>query len=451
MKLRSKINLFTTVLFICLLVIINSAIYFSFNRMMLTNDLQRVAAETAQKVKGMNNVDNTIATRDLLRAYIPVNGMLQIVLENGKQDAAITVPGQEYLLDHPIHYYKKEERKIINYDGMPHAFVSIPLIWNGNVAALQLTESLATTANNLHILKYVLIAVTIIAAIPVYVSTRLLSDVITRPILSIIKTMQEIRGSGQYKQISLPKQSKDELYQLGETFNEMIKQLKTNYEKQELFVANASHELKTPLTVIESYASLLKRRGRKNPEVFDESVAAIYSEAVSMKSLIQQLLLLAKIDEHWNVDPKLVSLADIIKESVRAFRAAYKREVNFIVKKNSTVYTDSDKLKQLFYILMDNARKYSEDVIKVKIDNINEQAVVEIIDRGIGISNEEQAKVFDRFFRVDKARSRKSGGFGLGLPLAKEIAVAIGAELHLESIEGLGTTVKIVFPMEVNM
>lgn len=107
------------------------------------------------------------------------------------------------------------------------------------------------------------------------------------------------------------------------------------------------------------------------------------------------------------------------------------------------VRTDPQKLKQLLYILLDNAHKYSEAPIQVIVRTEQGKALIEIIDRGIGIPSAEMDKVFDRLYRVDKARTRRTGGFGLGLPLAKDIAAAIGAELRLDSVEGQGTTAQV--------
>lgn len=449
MKLTSKIHLFTSVLFICLLIIVNSVIYFSFKQILLTNELDRTVMEATQKVKGFNEARESIPMRDLLRAYLPLNGMLQIVHEYEGNNIAITVPGQENLLKEPVRFYQKETRKIVRYNDIPHAFVTMPIILqNGEIANLQLTENLSTIAHHLRILKYLLMTVTLLASIPIVFSTRLLSKIITNPILSLIKTMQHIRKSGQHQRIILEKKSTDELSQLGETFNEMIGQLKENFEKQEQFVANASHELKTPLTVIEAYANLLKRRGKDNPELFDESIEAIHSEATRMKELIQQLLLLAKHDEQWNIHLTYCSLTKVVEESIRSFQAAFKRTVNLSILDEQTVETDPQKLKQLLYILIDNARKYSDDAIDVHIMASDQGPIIEIIDKGIGIPKNEQRKVFDRFYRVDEARTRKSGGFGLGLPLATEIAEAIGAQLRLFSQEGIGTTVQIIFISE---
>lgn len=448
MKLQNKINLYTTVMFICLLVLTTSAIYLSFSRMMLNSELERTVAEAKQAISGINELGATVPSKELLDAYVPVNGMLQIVKADGSKGAGAVAPGQQGLRDLPAVFYQNEQQKIIEYDGVPHAFVSIPVVLNtGEVATLQVTENLQQTDNVLKTLRAVLIAVTVMAMIPVVISSRLLGNLITRPITSMISTMRDIQGSGQFKRILLPKESKDELYQMGDTFNKMMDLLEVNYEKQGQFISNASHELKTPLTVIESYASLLKRRGKEKPELFEESVQAIHSEAIRMKELTEQLLLLAKHDEQWKIELENLQLASIVDELVRSFQEAYHRDIDFKAEDEVSVKADQQKFRQLFYILMDNARKYSEEAIEVRIKKTPQNGVVEVLDRGIGIPAADLDKIFDRFYRVDKARTRKSGGFGLGLSLAKEIAEAMGAEIQMESMEGYGTKAKILLPL----
>ncbi|MBS4219676.1 HAMP domain-containing histidine kinase [Bacillus sp. FJAT-49711] len=444
MKLHTKINLYTSVMFILLLVLINSAIYFSFNRLMLNHELERSEAEALKTVEGMNKMDSSINMRDLLRAYMPVNGMVKIVDANGKADITITDPKQKHLIEMPTSYYRQETKKIVQYKKLPHTFISTPIITkDGRIANLQMTESLDGTAHILSILRIVLITITFIATIPVLLSSRILSNFISRPILSIIETMAEIRKSGKYNRISLPKKSNDELSLMGETFNAMIDQLETNYERQEQFVMSASHELKTPLTIIESYASLLKRRGLQQPDLFHESVEAIHSEAVRMRELTQQLLLLAKHEEKWNIVMQIVQLEEVATDTIQSFGTAFGREIVLNVKERVTVYTDRQRLKHILYILMENACKYSDAPITIQINKEGDKGLIEIIDYGIGIPSSDISKVFDRFYRVDTARTRKTGGFGLGLSLAKEIADVINVQIKLLSEEGKGTTAQI--------
>jgi signal transduction histidine kinase len=200
--------------------------------------------------------------------------------------------------------------------------------------------------------------------------------------------------------------------------------------------------LKTPLTIIESYANLLKRRGLERPDLFHESVEAIHSEAIRMREMTEQLLLLANHQEQWNIEKEIVNLNEITSESVKVFQNAYHRKVE-IHSSDDTIEatTDIQKLKQLLFIFLDNARKYSDDDISVYIG----KTFIRIEDRGIGIPKAELPKVFDRFYRVDKARTRKQGGSGLGLSMAKEISDAIGVRIDIESVEGIGTKVTLFF------
>lgn len=448
MKLRNRINLYTAVMFISLFILLNGAVYYTFSHVMLESELQDTTDEARQTVEGISRTDASVPANTLLRAYMPVSGMLQIVKQNGQAAAAVTAPSQGHLSEYPAVFYEKERHEIVEYEGVRYAFVSIPVVWEGGeLASLQMTESLERAEEALAVLRAVLVVVTVIAMVPVILSSRWLSNFITQPISSMIRTMGEIQRSGQHKKIELPKKSKDELYQMADTFNHMMNLLQRNYEKQGQFISNASHELKTPLTVIESYASLLKRRGKEQPELFDESVEAIHSEAVRMKNLTEQLLQLARQEEQWNVELADVHLTPLVEKSVQAFQKAYNRGVTLQVKEDVILRTDQQKLSQLLYILMDNARKYSEASIQVVIRLQENWAVVEIIDQGIGIPADELASIFDRFYRVDKARTRKTGGFGLGLSLAKEIAEAMGADVRLESKEGEGTTAQIWLPL----
>ncbi|KAA0546322.1 HAMP domain-containing histidine kinase [Bacillus sp. BGMRC 2118] len=444
MKLGNKINLYTTVMFLCLLILLNTTIYFTFSKMMYGSELERINAEVLHAHNGISQQPVT----DILRAYMPIDGMLQVVNGNGRTIAAVVDPDQQYLREINVIFYQKQVKEIVQHNGVSHAFVAIPIIWsNGEIADLQVTRSLQQTDEMIQTLRIVLFIVTLLATIPVLISSKLLSNLITYPITSMIQTMREIRRSGQFKRLTLSKKSKDELYQMAETFNEMIDLLEVNYEKQGQFVSNASHELKTPLTVIESYASLLKRRGREKPELFEESVHAIHSEAIRMKELIEQLLLLARNHPEWNVVMEEINLTSMIAGLTRSVERSYQRKIVLHAQNDIMIQTDVQKVKQLFYILMDNARKYSDDIITVSVELNERQAIVEIKDRGIGIPSAELELVFDRFYRVDQARTRKTGGFGLGLSLARDISEAIGATLQLESTEGMGTTARIILPL----
>lgn len=445
MRLHHKINLYTVVLFIVLLIIINLIIYFLFSFLSLNSELEQTQAETVNIVQGMKGVIDTAPSDVLLRSYVPTDGMIRVVLENQKGPSPVTSSNEKELIQMEAIFYENERNEKIEYQGHSYSFVSIPLIWkDGQVANLQITKSLERVVVNLKVLQLVLLVVTLIAMIPVVISSRVLSSLITTPITSIIKTMKEIRMSGRFQRIQLDTKRHDELTEMAITFNHMMDILESNAEKQEQFVSNASHELKTPLTVIDSYASLLKRRGKSEPELFDESVDAIQSEANRMREMTERLLMLAKPDEQWLLETESINLKELVQQSIQTFEQAYERKVLLEIEEEVTIESDRQILKQILYIFLDNARKYSEGVITITIGKTDDDSFIKISDNGIGIPKEDLPKIFDRFYTVDKARSRKHGGTGLGLSLAKKLGDTIGAGIAIDSLEGKGTTVTLI-------
>lgn len=447
MKLRNKINLYTCFLFAVLLILINITIYFSSHKLILDGELNTAKKEIEKTTHDFSDAIGTIPEDDLLRSYVPINGMIQIVTEKNPVRTAVTSPTEQSLIQKKDIFYQQEISRLIVYQKKSYVFESMPIILlDGTIANLQMTKSIQTATDNLKILRYVMLAVTTIALIPVIISSKLLSNLITHPILSMIQTMQEIRIKGRFKRIPLEGHSNDELFKMGETFNHMIDLLEVNYQKQTEFVSNASHELKTPLTIIESYASLLKRRGITEPDLFLESIEAILSEAIRMREMTEQLLLLARQPEQWNVQKENINLIELVEQTVKSFKDAYNLDIEFRHGHGATILieTDGKKLKQLMFIFLDNARKYSDQAITVITGMNQEKAFIKMIDQGIGIPKDDLSKVFDRFYRVDKARGRKQGGSGLGLSLAKEIADAIDVNILMESKEGIGTTVTLM-------
>ena len=222
-----------------------------------------------------------------------------------------------------------------------------------------------------------------------------------------------------------------------------MQQLENNYTKQQQFVGNASHELKTPLTVIESYAKLLERRGFSNEALNKEALEAIIKETSNMKQMMEQMLELAKVNEQPKMEWATIPIKPLLEEIAQRMKQAYGTHLN-ITGDNLSIVSDEAKLKQLLFIFLDNARKYSEQPIDVEIVN---GAVVQIriTDYGIGIPQEDLPHLFDRFYRVDKARNRQTGGTGLGLPIAKQLAQLLAIHIDMTSSVGVGTTVTLSF------
>ncbi|MDY0395358.1 HAMP domain-containing sensor histidine kinase [Virgibacillus halophilus] len=286
--------------------------------------------------------------------------------------------------------------------------------------------------------------------VPILIAARFMSKFLLRPIQQLIHTMKENTESKNWKKIQMTNQSKDELYEMGQTFNEMIDNLEVNFEKQEIFVSDASHELKTPISIVKSYAQLLKRRGAENPAVFHEAIEAIDSEADRMQNLVEQMLQLAKSQVETNTET--VELSKLVLDAYKTFSGAYKeREMYCDISEEAAalvVKGNQPQLQQIIYILIDNALKYTENAIEMKLSSEDGRASFKVKDHGEGISSADLEHIFDRFYRVDKARTRESGGTGLGLPIAKQIAQGHGGKLTVESVIGYGTTFTLQLPLE---
>ncbi|MBH5320452.1 HAMP domain-containing histidine kinase [Paenibacillus sp. GSMTC-2017] len=451
MKLKSKIHFYSSILFAVMLILMNVSIYLLFSRLSIDSQLKQTEAQGVSIAEKIRKSAGKVEEGQLIRAYVPVDGMVRIARQGSaakpkKDMSTVTSPSEISLSQLAVNYSATKQVFVLEYEGRSYASTSIPVIWStGEVVNIQLTESLNPTMEHLKVLRMVLAVVTAIALVPVVLSSRLLAQLIMRPISAMTATMKDIKRSGRFKRLAQEGQSKDELFEMGETFNDMIELLESNFEKQKRFISDASHELKTPLTVIESYAHLLLRRGKERPELFDESLHAIHSEAVRMKEMTEQLLMLAKHQEQWNVVIKNVVLNELAMESAKAITRAYGREVAVEAPLEQIIAsTDENKLKQLLFIFLDNARKYSEQSITLIVTSSGNERMIAIKDRGIGIPKEDLPKVFDRFYRVDEARTRQGGGAGLGLSLAKEISDAIGARITLDSVQGIGTTITII-------
>ncbi|WP_018749773.1 sensor histidine kinase [Paenibacillus sanguinis] len=471
MKLGSKIHLYSSVLFAILLLTANVTVYTLFHRLMMDRELSQLLAETEQAAEALRMAEGQVALNGLLRAYVPLNGTLRWVEASGEGSALVASANQLELGRQEQAFYIERRLEQVAVNGERYGFVSLPVIGpSGAVANVQMMSSLAELTELLRILRLVLISVSAAVLVPVVISSGILGRLVMRPIASMTSTMRSIIRSGEFARLKQTGKSRDELAEMGDTFNEMIGLLEESFVRQEQFVSNASHELKTPLTIIESYASLLKRRGAERPDLLEESVEAIHSEAVRMKTMTEQLLLLATSRREWQADMQPVHLVEFTKGIAAMFSQVHRREVavltsldpapaaalvpaddaaaddtaadNAPITQDLVASADPDMLKQVLFILLDNARKYSQGNIELWVGSRQSRPFLAVKDQGEGIPPEDLPHVFERFYRVDKARSREQegpGGTGLGLSLGKELCEAMGARLELESTLGAGT------------
>mgnify|MGYP000973830471 CR=1 FL=1 len=236
----------------------------------------------------------------------------------------------------------------------------------------------------------------------------------------------------------------DEMKELTVTFNSMIDRLESSFQRQNQFISDASHELRTPISVIQGYANLINRWGKSDPAILQEAIDSILGETEHMSALIRQLLFLAKGDQNrMPVQKKLISLNEIAGEMVKELEILeVDRRVLFEEKDSVAIWGDPDLIKQLLWIHAENALKYTQDgdTITVRIWKDKKSGYVSVGDTGAGIAKKHISKIFDRFYRVDPSRNKGISGTGLGLSIAKWIVDCHFGHITVESEEGKGTT-----------
>ena len=242
-----------------------------------------------------------------------------------------------------------------------------------------------------------------------------------------------------------------ELRALARAINQMMDRVNQAYGAQMRFVSDASHELRTPIAVIQGYAALLDRWGKSDPEALQESIDAIRAEAASMERLVEQLLFLARGDnDSQPVKRERVDLTALAGEVLREEEMIHPDRV-FLPhwgEEPAEVYADPGLMKQVLRILMDNSLKYSpqEGKIYLRVTCAQGYARLTVQDEGMGIPPEGIPHIFERFYRTDQSRDRKTGGTGLGLSIAKWIVERHGGWFEVVSRVDVGTRITAVLP-----
>ena len=251
--------------------------------------------------------------------------------------------------------------------------------------------------------------------------------------------------------IDLPATQK-ELRTLAQAINGMMDRVNQAYSAQMRFVSDASHELRTPIAVIQGYAALLDRWGKSDPEALQESIDAIRGEAASMERLVEQLLFLARGDnDSQPVKRERLDLTALAGEVLREEEMIHPDRIILPRwgEEPVAVWADPGLVKQVLRILMDNALKYSppEGRLYLRVTASQGHARLTVQDEGMGIPPESIPHIFERFYRADRSRDRKTGGTGLGLSIAKWIVEKHGGWFEVVSRVDVGTRITAVLPL----
>jgi heavy metal sensor kinase len=302
--------------------------------------------------------------------------------------------------------------------------------------------------DNLYLTFLILIPIAVVISL---VGGYMLAKSSLRPVDDIVTQARKI--SAENLEMTIPvRNPRDEIGRLGTTINEMTTRLHESFAQVRQFSADASHELRTPLTIMRGEIELALR-STKTPDEYRSVLESALEEIMRMTAIIDNLLVLAKADQgRYHSDLSEVDLGTLMRELYEDTEVlALRKDIHVALSetKDICIVGDRLRLRQLFLNLIDNAIKYTPQggSVTLSLGQDNGNARIAVSDTGIGIPREEQSKIFDRFYRVDKARSRDLGGSGLGLSIAKWIAELHRGTITVSSAPHEGSTFTVLLPL----
>jgi len=277
-----------------------------------------------------------------------------------------------------------------------------------------------------------------------------LANYLMKPLQELRSSMKMVMDKGFNEPIKLTYTSHDEIGDLLKMYNAMMNELQISFTQQQQFVADASHELRTPIQAIEGHLSLLKRWGKDDPEILEESINTSLTEIARMRKMIEELLELARREEK---DSRSEANAVEVIESVIEEMEHLHPAARIMLSKNEEIgllFITENALSQIVRNLVENAIRYCEKIpeIQISLTVAGNEVLLKIEDNGIGIAQEYIPFIFDRFYRIDEARNRQKGGTGLGLSITKMLLEKYNGSVEVKSEINIGTVFFIKFPLK---
>lgn len=348
--------------------------------------------------------------------------------------------------------FQKESSSLPVFNEMNEqlVFVTTKLSLNNKVYFLQLSKNIHVENEYWIIFVLIIFFINLFSLIVTLSTGSRASKKMLLPIKHMTKTTKAISIDALETRLNVSA-SHDELKELAETFNLMLDRIQNAYEIQNQFVSDASHELRTPIAVIQGYANMLDRWGKDDKDVLVESISAIKGESENMQQLVEKLLFLARSDKNTQkVEKENFYINELVDEILKETKLIdLNHEISVINNELLCIYADKSLLKQAIRIFIDNSIKYTPSGGSIKLNSYTKKKnlVLEIIDNGVGISKEDLPNIFNRFYRCDKSRTKESGGTGLGLSIAKWIIGTHNGSIIVESKPDKGTIIRIGLPI----
>ena len=451
MTIGGKITFMYAGIFSIVLIIGSSVLFFYATytyRRYSQHELSQTAAKVAEYIESGKPITE--------KAIKDINPNIQIGIT--EMDSSLQIRLSHSLpFPFPLEVYKYDPKpgQYVVVQAVKYMFDEKIAVYAGRPYLIRVYRNFQSENEIINIITSVYAAVVIFGIIGSYLLGRTISRVTLQPIRRITQTAERIGIEDLSRRIEMNGPD-DEIKELAVTFNDMISRLETSFRKQKQFVADASHELRTPISVIQGYANLLDRWGKNDAGVLQESIDSIKAETEHMAKLVKRLLFMAKAEQNKiQITKQPLHLKHVVEEVIREMELTDRSvAIRLSNDGDDAILGDYDLIKQLIWIFTENAVKYSnipEDHIWVDIYNESDQVCIRIKDEGIGISQEDLPYIFERFYRADKSRTSKTNapGTGLGLSIAAWIIKLHDATINVESILGEGTEIVVKFNQAV--
>lgn len=410
-----------------------------------SQEIQTFIFEQSQPEKGKEM--NILLGENFFDNIIGRNEMIRVLDNKGDEIYTISVNFPD--LQHDV-LLRQNGFSRMQLAGEDVLLLRSPLITDSFSGFIEIGTNVETFDTFMEKVIWILMLGTILSLGLSLLSGRVLAGKLVSPLRELTNTMRKIEDH-QFQERVPETDTKDEFSQLSSIFNSMMDRVEESFQQQKRFVEDASHELRTPLSIIHGHLSLLQRWGKNNEKILEKSLKTSIKETNRMIDLTNELLLLSRIAkkiEHRSFTP--CPALETLDEIIENYQLLHKDLIiNRKITSNEEIQLaiPQEQLRRVLIIILDNAIKYSGDKKEISIKTIEENGKwkMAIQDNGYGISEEDLPYIFDRFYRVDKARSRKIGGNGLGLSIAKKIIEECNGEIRVESTRGKGTTVFLLF------
>lgn len=288
------------------------------------------------------------------------------------------------------------------------------------------------------------IVITLIVIVVGSMITYRFSRKFSGALVEMNKEIQQLESSSAEQQLTVPK-TPIEVENIAKSFNLLLVKQRTLLKREQQFVADASHELRTPLAAIRGHVNLIKRRGKTHPQVIPTSLEYIDKESKRMEILVEQLLTLGRLENQ--IEIETIDLSSLVQQTIDELKVMMSQNLTVQIEEKIIIKGRTEHFYQMTRNLIENAMKYTDDEgsITVKLFAKEQKIFLMIEDSGIGISNEEKSKVFERFYRVDQSRSSEIPGSGIGLAIVKELVELYHGEIMVTDVMPTGTCFTISF------